>query len=484
MLKISTWIGLAGLVVACGTNGAADAQTGSPLAFTISGTLENATTDSIRLHEYDGYEFKVVRAAPLVKTGNSATFSMSGSVPGRGLYLLATELTQQRQVGVQLVIGEDAVIKLKATLPQFGQTVEIEEGKSNQEWLVFNRRTMELQNQLQMTNMRIAQQAQLGQKSPALTQTVDSLFKVQYAFQQEQSSKKGLIGKLTRAYAYLPLDANPEAQKTGIKPANYLTQNLFKGFDFKDPELGYNPIFYEKVRAYVQTMALEYAVPADKLIAELKALRSKLTAGSKADEMFLLGCIVSGEQTGQQSTTGLEVLLFGCKEYVAAYPTRKRVQVLSQIIGQTETRLVSERKTAIGSIPPDIKLKDPKGKEYSLYSLKGKVVLLDFWASWCGPCRKENPNVVQAYQKFKPKGFEVFSVSLDNNGANWEQAIEKDGLIWPYHVSDLKGWKAAPAQDYGVTSIPATFLLDREGRIVAKNLRGPALEEKLRELLN
>jgi thiol-disulfide isomerase/thioredoxin len=307
---------------------------------------------------------------------------------------------------------------------------------------------------------------------------------VQYAFQQEQSQKKGLVGKLARAYAYLPLDANPEAQKTGIKPADYLTQNLFKGFDFKDPELGYNPIFYEKVRAYIQTLALEYAVPADKLITELKALRSKLTPGPKADEMFLLGCIVGGEQAGQQAVAGLEVLVFGCKEYVTLYPTRKRVQVLSQIIPQTENRLVSERKTAIGSIPPDIKLKDPKGKEYSLYSLKGKVVLLDFWASWCGPCRKENPNVVKAYEAFKPKGFEVFSVSLDNSGANWEQAIQKDGLVWPYHVSDLKGWKAAPAQDYGVTSIPATFLLDREGRIVAKNLRGPALEEKLRELLN
>jgi thiol-disulfide isomerase/thioredoxin len=136
----------------------------------------------------------------------------------------------------------------------------------------------------------------------------------------------------------------------------------------------------------------------------------------------------------------------------------------------------------VGDIPPNIKLKDATGKEVSLYALKGKVVLLDFWASWCGPCRKENPNVVLAYQKYKDKGFTVFSVSLDNNKDQWLAAIKKDGLIWENHVSDLKGWSSDAAKLYGVRGIPAAFLLDKTGKIVATNLRGAELDMALDKL--
>jgi thiol-disulfide isomerase/thioredoxin len=123
------------------------------------------------------------------------------------------------------------------------------------------------------------------------------------------------------------------------------------------------------------------------------------------------------------------------------------------------------------------------GKARKLSDLKGKVVLIDFWASWCGPCRRENPNVVRAYQQYKSKGFEVFSVSLDKAKEPWEKAIEQDGLVWPNHVSDLAGWSNVAAAAYGVTAIPATFLIDQEGKVVATNLRGPALANKLNELL-
>jgi thiol-disulfide isomerase/thioredoxin len=132
---------------------------------------------------------------------------------------------------------------------------------------------------------------------------------------------------------------------------------------------------------------------------------------------------------------------------------------------------------------PDIVLADRDGKPYSLSSLRGKVVLLDFWASWGGPCRQENPTVVKAYNKYESKGFTVFSVSLDQSKEKWLAAIAKDGLIWNNHVSDLKGWGSEGAALYQVRGIPATFLLNKEGKIIAKNLRGPALEEKLKELL-
>ena len=151
-------------------------------------------------------------------------------------------------------------------------------------------------------------------------------------------------------------------------------------------------------------------------------------------------------------------------------------------VQQRHQQVDVERKTAIGASAPEIELTDPKGNIRKLSSLKGKVVLIDFWASWCGPCRKENPNVVNIYGKYHDKGFEVFSVSLDKDKDGWLAAIAKDNLSWPNHVSDLKYWKSAGAAAYGVTSIPFTVLVDKKGKIVAKKLRGEELESKVKEL--
>lgn len=138
---------------------------------------------------------------------------------------------------------------------------------------------------------------------------------------------------------------------------------------------------------------------------------------------------------------------------------------------------------AVGAMAPDINLSTPEGKQISLSSLKGKVVLIDFWASWCGPCRKENPNVVKIYNQYKSKGFEIYGVSLDRNKEDWVKAINDDKLTW-IHVSDLKFWESEAAALYKVEAIPATFIVDREGKIVAKNLRGEQLEAFLKKMFN
>lgn len=137
---------------------------------------------------------------------------------------------------------------------------------------------------------------------------------------------------------------------------------------------------------------------------------------------------------------------------------------------------------AVGKVAPDFTLNTPDGTPMSMHSIKGKVKLIDFWASWCGPCRGENPNVVKVYEEFHPKGLEILSVSLDNDKDAWLKAIEDDKLTWN-HVSDLKGWGNEAAQLYAVNGIPHLVLVDENNVIIAKNLRGEALKEKIAELL-
>lgn len=142
----------------------------------------------------------------------------------------------------------------------------------------------------------------------------------------------------------------------------------------------------------------------------------------------------------------------------------------------------------IGEKAPDIALKDPQGDVHRLSDLRGKLVLVDFWASWCRPCRMENPHVVKLFKKYKDEqftygdGFTVYSVSLDRNKQDWVRAIQQDGLVWPHHVSDLKMWNSAAAARYNITAIPATYLIDENGVVLAKNLRGQALENALAKM--
>ncbi len=221
----------------------------------------------------------------------------------------------------------------------------------------------------------------------------------------------------------------------------------------------------------------------------------------------LAGMIIANQALGG-SGEYLETHKKAQSKLAAAYPTSPYVGDYATHISTLERQYAAKQqneRVKVGQPAPDIRLPGPNGKEYALSDLKGKVVLLDFWASWCGPCRRENPNVVKVYNKYKDKGFTIYSVSLDgldtrakqrystpaqldqalkSQKNRWVQAIQKDNLTWDYHVSDLKKWESLPASMYGVRSIPRAFMIDKEGKISATTVRGAdAIERELLKLL-
>lgn len=201
----------------------------------------------------------------------------------------------------------------------------------------------------------------------------------------------------------------------------------------------------------------------------------------------LMKAFLTSQVLGQNAGAFIDDFKMASKNLNESMPGTKYARDFETMLSTIEkqsTQQYADEVIKVGMPAPEISLSGPDGKVRSLSSLKGKVVLLDFWASWCGPCRKANPHVVDTYKKYKSKGFDIFSVSLDRPDGKdkWVQAIQQDGLLWDNHVSDLKWWDSAPAATYGVRAIPKTFLIGRDGKIIAVNPR-TNLEEELLKVL-
>ncbi len=252
---------------------------------------------------------------------------------------------------------------------------------------------------------------------------------------------KGLKEMLELNKVYMLKTKQIEQSATGIDP---------------NTEAGYN-----------QMMALSASYNAIIKEREEKLLEFAKSRGASFLPYFIVQYGVIAEPT-------YEWLQLAVKSSKDANPAAKYTKNIEQ-------KMAAEGKLMVGAIAPEINMATPEGGTLALSSLRGKYVLIDFWASWCGPCRKENPFNVALYNQYKDKGFEIYGVSLDQDPTRWKGAIEKDGLTWK-HVSDLKGWSSAAGQLYGIRSIPSTVLLDPAGKIIAKNLRGEELAAKLAEV--
>ncbi len=221
------------------------------------------------------------------------------------------------------------------------------------------------------------------------------------------------------------------------------------------------------------------------MVAELRDENTKLTAQERAfkrdfvnnNSNTLFGIMLLSEMFNREEIT--------TNETKAILDKLSPKMASSDLVTTLKATIEAKKKAEVGGVAPNFSAPDPNGDMLSLNDALGKYTIIDFWASWCRPCRMENPNVVKVYNKYHDKGLNIISVSLDKSGqkARWLKAIEDDKMDW-YHVSNLKFWQDPIARQYNVRSIPATFLLDDQGRIIDKNLRGKALENKIASLLD
>ncbi|MFN6945265.1 MAG: redoxin domain-containing protein [Cytophagaceae bacterium] len=386
--------------------------------------------------------------------GSSFQFKLKNELP-RGMYKIGISEEQS----MILILGKDNVL-LNADLNNLPKSIIISGSRENDVFYDYrdfndryNQEVQQLQKDAQALNaQRQSNPGKFEYEMSKLQLRLDSLnLDQKNTYTRYINENKGLfISKIISLFIY-------DAEETAD---NFFAEKLFT-----DPEYARGDMILSKVSNYLQRFAQPNL---DSWRASFNTLLAQAPKGTPGREALYISFVKLVLPYDSDYARKL------AEGYHEEYPS-------SEIAGKMLAN-IPKGKPDVGDVAPDFTLTDPEGNLVKLSSLRGQVVLLDFWASWCGPCRMENPNVVKAYHKFKDRGFTVFNVSLDNNKNNWVQAIEKDGLVWTNHASDLQGWKSPIAQLYHVKGIPSTFLIDKDGRIIATNLRGVSLEEMLEKV--
>jgi peroxiredoxin len=323
----------------------------------------------------------------------------------------------------------------------------------------FNAQTTKLVREYQKAGRNMDQLTEVIQKMKKLDEEkmiiLDSL-----------NNNHDFFGQVWAINTYLSYQNNKGAYQNEL---TYFANEFFGLVDFNDEIYNRLPWVYERFKTYTETLS-RVRIPVEQHKTYIDNMLSKAPKGSRTYQLALSGIIASLNKAKHPN------FVVYAERFINDFKDTQ-----PDAAADLKNQLEQAMSLMVGGTAPDFSQATPDGDEMKLSDLKGKVVLLDFWASWCGPCRKENPNVVRLYNKYKDKGFDILGVSLDKTKDRWLKAIEADGLTW-HHVSDLKGWQNKVAKAYGVSSIPHTILLDQEGKIIATQLRGRSLEQKLSEI--
>ena len=415
--------------------------------------------EAIGLFEFDGIDFRLIEEKSHAP-GDSFRFEVAASAPR--FYYVGTRNARKRPVILGaapevFVFGNcnnarQAKFKdspINTAYDQLLQTFRQWNGAMRQA----ARALQQAAGNPQKTQAAIAQMAAIDQEKRSL---IDSLQKTQ-----------AYIAKIAVLNAYLSYQNNNKGRYKN--EVEYFGRAYFELADLSDPAYNHIPYIHEAFKNWSKVL-VQQRIPQALLEDILEETFAKIPAGSRTMK-YALGATVQSMQAANHPLFAQ----YG-NRYIALFDNSNHPKLLA-----LKKKIDMSAQFAIGAVAPDFSQRTPEGERFSLSDLRGKVVLVDFWASWCGPCRKENPHVRHLYEKYKDHGFEVLGVSLDRKKNAWIKAIEKDKLPW-HHISDLKGWQNEAAQLYSVSSIPHTILLDREGRILARNLRGEQLSAALTKI--
>lgn len=423
---------------------------------TLRCELKNCIEDVLTLYRFNGGAFIPIKQAKPAEDG-AFEFELPASSPR--FYYVGTNDKNR----LPLILGAEEKVVLRGPCNAI-PGARFTQSKINNDYASLKQEL----NKLKIASSKLIRQYPrvFGEQREALNLQMQELDQQKLALLDSLKQAQPFFGKIVALNTYLSFQNNAGEYKSEIE---YFANEYFRYVDFKDPVYDHLPWVYEAFRNYTNTLA-SVRLPESQQKAFLEGALAELEPGSGAHMLALSGVISTLKQKKN------DLFPHFAEQFIEAFEEKEPAAAASM-----KKELKKAKAFMVGGQAPDFSQQTPDGKELNLSDLKGKIVLVDFWASWCGPCRRENPNVVRLYNKYKGQGFDVLGVSLDRNREKWLGAIEKDGLEW-HHVSDLKGWQNEVANMYGVSSIPHTILLDREGKIIAQRLRGPALEARLEEL--
>ena len=433
-----------------------------PKEINVICNIQNCPGDSINIYQFDGIVFSRIKTAKSAAGDrNRYSFTLPKAKQPQ-FYFLGSTLQDVRA----LLLGTEDNVEIEANCYEWKKAV-VKNSKINAQFDGVNKRI----NLLAFDNEQIVKEYQLVQGMPEKTAALDKQLlevdKRKAHFLDSMTRVNPFMGKHIALSTFYSYQNNKKAIHSS--EMDYYAKEFFHSVDFKDEAYQDMPPVFESFRTYVNTLN-SFGLP-DAVHKEYVEKALSTIPKTSRTYKYALGGII----TSLIARNHLNLVTFGdryCQLYNGEEPG---------VTGQLKAYLDQQRTFIIGAEAPNFTQQTPEDKPLSLNDLRGKVLLIDFWASWCGPCRRENPNVVAMYNKYHNKGFDILSVSLDSDKTRWTDAIKQDGLIWN-HISDLKGWKNEAAAKYSVTSIPQTILVDKDGTIIARNLRGEALQDQLKKM--